>query len=274
MRRHLLFFDIDGTLAMPGLPPSAEDVAAIRRARARGCGAFLSTGRSVGFIDPAIRAIGFDGGVYHAGGRVLLGDRVLLDSPMEPSQVHTLISLLRGRVSSMTLEAANCSYGEGVQFSELLTREGSTELQRIKLQSELQELRPLSDYREEPVYKISFFGGPELTQRTLAAGMPPWAKPLLFENLIPGLPIIAGEVSDRRCSKAAAMEVLCRALGCSPADCVAFGDSLNDAEILEAAGIGVAMGNAPDRVKALADRVCEPCADSGVAKELARLGLA
>ncbi|MBR6376605.1 MAG: hypothetical protein IKS05_02455 [Oscillospiraceae bacterium] len=43
--------------------------------------------------------------------------------------------------------------------------------------------------------------------------MPPWAKPLLFENLIPGLPIMAGEVSDRRCNKAAAMKLLCPPLG-------------------------------------------------------------
>lgn len=275
MKPKLLFFDIDGTLAMPGCPPSEADAAAIRAARARGCGVFLSTGRSVGFIDPAIRAIGFDGGIYHAGGRVLLGERVLLDCPMEPQQVHTLIELLRDRVLNLTLEAANCSYGLDLDFSELLPDwGGSTELRRIQMQSQLQELRPLSAYRDEPVYKISFFGPAELRQQTLEAGMPPWAKPLLFENLIPGLPIMAGEVSDRRCSKAAAMEVICRELGCAPADCAAFGDSMNDAEILEAAGIGVAMGNAPERVKALADRVCEPCADSGVARELARMGLA
>lgn len=275
MRQTLLFFDIDGTLAMPGCPPSEADAAAIRAARTKGCGVFLSTGRSVGFIDPAIRAIGFDGGIYHAGGRVLLGDRLLLDCPMEARQVHTLIGLLRGRVKNMTLEAAACSYGEGLQFSELLAAQGgSTELRRIQMQSQLQELRPLSEYRDEPVYKISFFGPANMRQEDLEAGMPDWAKPLLFENLILGLPITAGEVSDRRCSKAAAMEVICRQLGCGPADCVAFGDSMNDAEILEAAGIGVAMGNAPDRVKALADRVCEPCAESGIARELARMGLA
>ena len=54
---------------------------------------------------------------------------------------------------------------------------------------------------------------------------------------------------------------------------MAFGDSMNDAEMLLAAGIGVAMGNAEQRVKDLADQVCESCDEDGVAKELERMGL-
>ena len=54
---------------------------------------------------------------------------------------------------------------------------------------------------------------------------------------------------------------------------IAFGDSMNDAEMLLAAGIGVAMGNAEPEVKELADRVCESVDDDGVARELERMGL-
>ena len=57
------------------------------------------------------------------------------------------------------------------------------------------------------------------------------------------------------------------------ADCIAFGDSMNDSEMLQTAGIGVAMGNASDAVKALADLVCDCCECDGIAKALKQLDL-
>lgn len=48
---------------------------------------------------------------------------------------------------------------------------------------------------------------------------------------------------------------------------------MNDASMLRCAGISVAMGNADDAVKALADRVCEDVADDGIYWEFRRMGL-
>ena len=56
-------------------------------------------------------------------------------------------------------------------------------------------------------------------------------------------------------------------------DTIAFGDSMNDAEILRAAGTGVAMGNAGGGVKKLAGQICERWDEDGIAKALTRMGL-
>ncbi len=58
-------------------------------------------------------------------------------------------------------------------------------------------------------------------------------------------------------SKGAALTALAREMGISPDDMMAVGDSENDIEMLEAAGIGVAVRNAPAAVQAAADRVTE-----------------
>jgi hypothetical protein len=58
-------------------------------------------------------------------------------------------------------------------------------------------------------------------------------------------------------SKGAALTALAREMGISPSDMMAVGDSENDIEMLEAAGIGVAVRNAPAAVQAAADRVTE-----------------
>jgi Cof subfamily protein (haloacid dehalogenase superfamily) len=49
----------------------------------------------------------------------------------------------------------------------------------------------------------------------------------------------------------------------------AFGDDLNDTDMLKICGIGVAMENALDEVKAVADEICGDCDEDGVAKWLA-----
>ena len=66
------------------------------------------------------------------------------------------------------------------------------------------------------------------------------------------------------------MHRVCRFYGLTPGDCVAYGDSMNDAQVLRAAGEGVAMGNASEEVKGLANRVCGDCEEDGLAMDLRR----
>ena len=73
--KKLIFLDIDGTLIISGRPPSEAVGAAIRAARAKGHKVFLSTGRLEGNIPENIRSVGFDGGIYSAGGRSSMGVR-------------------------------------------------------------------------------------------------------------------------------------------------------------------------------------------------------
>ena len=60
----------------------------------------------------------------------------------------------------------------------------------------------------------------------------------------------------------------CKSLGITPAQTVAFGDAENDIPMLRAAGVGVAMGNAAEAVKAAADAVTDTNNADGIAKWL------
>ena len=55
-----------------------------------------------------------------------------------------------------------------------------------------------------------------------------------------------------------------RHYGFSKAEAIAFGDGHNDIEMLENVGMGIAMGNAKDEVKAKADFVCKSVEDDGI----------
>ena len=54
---------------------------------------------------------------------------------------------------------------------------------------------------------------------------------------------------------------------------MAFGDSMNDIEVVQEAGIGVAMGNAVDALKKVADYVTAPIGEDGIYKACEHLRL-
>lgn len=78
------------------------------------------------------------------------------------------------------------------------------------------------------------------------------------------------EVSAPGVNKSAGLEYVASLVGAEPADVVCFGDMPNDKEMLAWAGHGVAMGNAADDVKAMADEVTASNDDDGVARVLER----
>lgn len=76
------------------------------------------------------------------------------------------------------------------------------------------------------------------------------------------------EICPRGITKGTALSVICRELGISTRQVIAFGDQELDIPMLEAAGTGVAMGNAIDELKNLADFVTKTNNDSGIAYAL------
>ena len=68
--------------------------------------------------------------------------------------------------------------------------------------------------------------------------------------------------------KARGVRLLCDFYGISMDEVIAIGDEMNDIDMLEQAGLGVAMGNAPEKVKEYADIVADTNENDGAAKIL------
>jgi len=87
------------------------------------------------------------------------------------------------------------------------------------------------------------------------------------------LELVYSEVSSLECSaagvsKGSGLERLCGILGIPAEACIAVGDAENDIPMLRTAGLGVAMGNAPDHVKAAADRIVADLDHGGCAEAI------
>lgn len=88
-------------------------------------------------------------------------------------------------------------------------------------------------------------------------------------------PVIAGkhwiDVMNPEINKGAALRALARSLEIPMEQTLAFGDYLNDYELLEQAGTAIAMENAHPKLKAIADEIAPSNNDHGVVQVLERL---
>lgn len=76
------------------------------------------------------------------------------------------------------------------------------------------------------------------------------------------------EIMTKKASKTSAIEFLCNKLNIEKEEVIAIGDNYNDMDMLQYAGVGIAMGNAPDIVKEKADDITSTNDEDGVAKAL------
>ena len=79
------------------------------------------------------------------------------------------------------------------------------------------------------------------------------------------------EVLTKGVNKAFGLEKLAQKLNIQPSEIAAIGDAANDIEMLEYAGLAVAMGNASEEVKAIADIVTDTNENNGVIKAIDQL---
>ena len=89
-------------------------------------------------------------------------------------------------------------------------------------------------------------------------------------NIYPSKPTYL-EVMDPAGSKSNAVRFLIERMGIDRKDIIAMGDNYNDREMIQFAGMGVAMGNAPDEIKQAADYVTDTNNNDGVRKALEHL---
>lgn len=267
----LIFIDVDGTLIdeRQTVPDSARE--ALVAAAEAGNRLMLCTGRSIPELYPWLWDLGFTGLVGAAGAYVRVDEDVIADRRIDAETLRRSTQVLRSHGIAWLWQAPEVFYASD-SFLEAFNRPDEDE--DDAWMPYRRQIAPYLDYGEPRSASKATFVLPRGSDITIdgldrALGDSLRADPGTVQT---GAREI-GEILMRDVSKATGLADVAAYLDVPIADTVAIGDSTNDMEVLCAAGVSVAMGNAHDDVKAGADIVTDPIDDDGLAKALTRLGL-
>lgn len=275
MTRRIVFLDIDGTLIDEQEQIQASTVEAVVRARAAGHLLFICTGRSRAEIYPQILDIGFDG-IVSAGGSFVWLDgetRVSRTMPIEDA-AFAIDSFTRAGIDFYVQSdsAVVASPGFRAHLRRLLAAE-LAESNRVEADGQVQFEKFFDEGGQvlrDDIGKMCFLSAATPIDDIRAAFE---GRFDIINATVPVLGPHSGELLQRDVNKGSAILEVCRLKGLDPADTIGIGDSINDVEMLELTGVGVAMGNAPDAIKAHAEQVTTGVDDNGVWNAFVRNGL-
>lgn len=248
------FFDIDGTLIsggshqMPASLPTALDTL-----RQNGVALLLSTGRHLLEIEEEhlLPGLHFDGAAYMNGQLCEWQGRPVVQNLIPPEELAALHTYLDRTGHSCIFLERDQMYANKVD-DRLIAGQA-------QVGTAIPPLRSLDGLEQREIYQIIPYVTAEEEPELLAAM--PGCKTLRWGNAVVDLTTKAG-------GKEKGIRALCEAMGISIDETIAFGDGANDREMLEMAGIGVAMGNALDEVKQSADYITDTVDNDGLAKAL------
>lgn len=252
-----MFFDIDGTLVSfksHTVPESARR--AIARLREQGVKVFIATGRLMKHV-AIVNDVEVDGYITVNGGYCITSaGEVIFESAFPRATVERVIDLSE-------------QYGFDLNVMTHQDMYVSSMGERVKKIASMINIMPtVADVR------------------TIAATQPvvqmcPYISRELEQEIMPLLPDCVGsrwietfmDLNVRGVDKSLGIQQVMNYYGLTMAEAMAFGDGGNDLPMVRDAAVGVAMGNACDELKAVADYITSSVDEDGVSRALEHFGL-
>ncbi len=266
-----IFLDVDGTLVGYDGCMSETTELALRQAQNNGHKLIVSTGRFLGQIYPwLLKRINFDGIITSSGANVKYHGKTVFTKFFTPRQLRYLSECYKEAGASTLCHLEDTL----ISTEEDLTR--SREVLRAI---------GLSDYAVGELLGKVRYG--DVTKQTCGEksiyigsryGIDKMRELLGCEYNIDrysfaGVPDTFGEVNLADVSKARGICELISAIGADMNDTIAIGDGGNDISMIKTAHVGVAMGNAHEYVKRVADMVTDDVDKNGIYVAFRELGL-
>lgn len=246
-----LFFDIDGTLvsfATHDIPDSS--VSAIKSAQSKGIKVFIATGRDYSAINN-IRGFVPDGYITLNGGCCIIGNdkKIIYKKLINRDSINSLIDFMQN-VSDFP-----CIFvtSEGMLYNYLDNKAekllDQLNFPRIMIRKQLDYIRNCDIFQ-----LIAFFSKDEehLIMSHLPHAVPERWSPV-FADVVP-----------EGSGKHVGINKMLEYYGWRREECMCFGDGGNDKSMLQYCGVGIAMGNATDDVKDVADFVTDTVDNDGI----------
>ena len=238
--------DLDGTLLRNDKSISLRTQRAVARLRERGVLFVAATARPIRGVRGFLPGLSCDGALYHNGAVVVWGgERLEVFGVERPLDVVRAV-LADDPARWVAVEADDVLYsnfdpGEIWPGVESVRTDDFREVESLTADKIIVEARTLAE------------------AEALQARLPESLYAQLSENRI-------AMIMNRQATKLNGVRLLAARLGVSLDEIAAFGDDYNDVDMLRECGVGVAVENALDEVKAAADEICPSNEEDGFAR--------
>ncbi|MDR0416649.1 MAG: Cof-type HAD-IIB family hydrolase [Propionibacteriaceae bacterium] len=276
MTRRIAFVDVDGTLMGEWGVISPIARAALAAARRAGHLVYICTGRTEVELAGLLGDVEYDGVVAACGGSIHIDGQPVWQSHFTPAALAAVLARSAAVGLTYYAETAQALVPSPTALAELdklvsaYLAADRPPAARRSLEAFLTWFQPGPLPRDD-VYKVSFLGGHGLTVEALQTAFAGVANVVISTVKLFGPN--CGELLQPGVNKASAMAWVLDHLGFDRRDSLAIGDSANDLEMLDYAGVGIAMGNATPEVQAAADEVTASVDEEGLAAAFQRHGL-
>ncbi|WP_066176448.1 Cof-type HAD-IIB family hydrolase [Bacillus marinisedimentorum] len=254
--KDIVFFDIDGTLLDHDkkIPESTKH--AVDMLKKSGVDVAIATGRAPFMFEDIRNELGIDSFVSFNGQYVVYQGEVIYANPLDRNVLKQVDEYAAG-------------YSHPLVF---LDHQGMKA--NARLHSHIKESIG-SLKMEHPEYDPDYYKDRDIYQALLFSTA---AEQHLYDGRFDGIKFIrwhekSQDILPAGGSKAKGIEVFLGQLGIPRSRVYAFGDALNDLEMLQYAGTGVAMGNALAEVKQAASHVTKDVTEDGILHGLKMVGL-
>lgn len=282
----LIATDLDGTLLNSKHQVSSENENALRQAQRDGIEVVVSTGRAYFDVVSIFEPLGIKTWVISANGAVIHDPdgRLYHSETIDKKRAYDILSWLQSEnyyyevfTDSAIYTPQNGRQLLDVELDRFKSANPKADLSVLMQAAEVQYSQSgfayIDTFQElfEEDKQIDFYNilGFSFFKEKLEAG---WQRYQEDKDLT----LVSSadhnfELSSKKASKGQALERLAKRLNIPMKETAAVGDSLNDRSMLEAAGKGVAMGNAREDIKAIADAVTLTNDEHGVAHMIRHL---
>ncbi|MFC4411621.1 Cof-type HAD-IIB family hydrolase [Chungangia koreensis] len=252
----IVFFDVDGTITnhLDGtIPESTKN--SIRELLNSGIKVVAATGRPLSMCKELVE-LGIDTFITANGGYAKHKDEVIHKIPLDKQILQEVFEFAAKENHALSFYTEEFSMN-GINDSNILKA--------------LKETLSLNEYpstntvvHNEEVYLMCLFANDEDVQKYINR-----FPHLTFKRWHP----YVLNVLQHDVSKSIAIQKVLDYFGIERSEAVAFGDGENDIDMLELVGLGVAMGNAGERLKSIANYVTKNSSENGIEFALEKYGL-